>query len=190
MAGSVALKLLENSLGVRIIAFTEELGDLKADVSSLSFEEITTNRYANEVRCPVQGTAEKMKELIVRERDLEILWEELSNATSSTFLLVWGNQSFRRFESEMARSIFSIPAVKGIEFGSGFPGSKRKGSQNNDIYSKSSDGKIITKTNNSGGVLGGLSTGMPIVFRVAFKPASSIASTQRTLDFSTMEERS
>ena len=189
MAGSVALKLLENSLGVRIIAFTEELGGIKADVSNLSFEEITKNRYANEVRCPVNATAEKMKELIVRERGSGDSLGGIVQCNIVNVPVGLGEPVFSSIESEMARSIFSIPAVKGIEFGSGFSGSKRKGSQNNDVYSKSSDGKIITKTNNSGGVLGGLSTGMPIVFRVAFKPASSIASTQRTLDFSTMEEK-
>ena len=189
MAGSIALKLLENSLGVRIIAFTEELGGIKADVSNLSFEEIAKNRYTNEVRCPDQLIAEKMKELIVRERGSGDSLGGIVECNIVNVPVGLGEPIFSSIESEMARSIFSIPAVKGIEFGSGFSGSKKKGTVNNDVYSKSSDGKIITKTNNSGGVLGGLSTGMPIVFRVAFKPASSIASPQQTLDFSTMEEK-
>ncbi|HXQ93050.1 MAG TPA: chorismate synthase [Nitrososphaerales archaeon] len=189
MAGSVALKLLENSLGVRIIAFTQELGGLKADVSNLSFEEIRETRYLNEVRCPEGVTAEKMKALVVRERGSGDSLGGIVQCNIVNVPVGLGEPVFSSIESELSRAIFSIPAVKGIEFGSGFSGSKRKGSENNDIYSKSADGKIITKTNNSGGVLGGLSTGMPIVFRVAFKPASSIALPQRTLDFSTMEEK-
>ena len=77
--------------------------------------------------------------------------------------------------------MFSIPAVKGIEFGSGFTGSEKFGSENNDAYTYK-NGKVITTSNNSGGILGGISNGMPIIFRVAFKPASSIAKIQSSVD--------
>ena len=84
----------------------------------------------------------------------------------------------------MSKALFSIPAVKGVEFGSGFEGSKRRGSENNDAYYMDG-GKVSTTSNNSGGILGGLSNGMPIVIRAAFKPAASIAKDQETLDIST-----
>ena len=84
---------------------------------------------------------------------------------------------------------FSIPAVKGVEFGSGFHGSTLHGSENNDEF-LIKNGKIVTKTNNAGGILGGISTGMPIVLRVAFKPASSISKKQHTVDLKTKKPTS
>ena len=79
---------------------------------------------------------------------------------------------------------FAIPAAKGIEFGSGFAGSAWRGSRNNDALAMEG-GRVLSRTNNAGGILGGLSTGMPVVFRVAFKPASSIAKAQKTLNVRT-----
>ncbi len=94
-----------------------------------------------------------------------------------------GEPIFESIESELSKGLFSIPAVKGVEFGSGFSGSNLKGSQNNDIfYIEKSSGKILTRTNNSGGILGGITNGMPLKFRIAFKPAASISMTQKTID--------
>ncbi|MDA4111081.1 MAG: chorismate synthase [Thaumarchaeota archaeon] len=189
MAGSVALKLLGETLGIRIVAYTKELGGITADLSKLSSDEISENRYSNDVRCPDQKVAEKMKELIVRERGRGDSLGGIVECVTTNMPPGIGEPIFSSIEAELAKSIFSIPAVKGIEFGSGFSGSKLKGSENNDVFVKSPEGRVVTKTNNSGGILGGISIGMPIVFRVAFKPASSIASAQRTLDLSTMEEK-
>jgi chorismate synthase len=83
--------------------------------------------------------------------------------------------------------MFNIPAVKGVEFGAGFQAASLKGSENNDAY-VIRKGKVTFPTNNAGGVLGGLSTGMPIVLRVAFKPTSSIARRQKTVDIEKMED--
>jgi len=95
-----------------------------------------------------------------------------------------GEPIFGSLESDLSKALFSIPAVKGVEFGSGFHGSTLHGSQNNDEYIVK-NGKIVTRTNNAGGILGGLSTGMPLVLRVAFKPASSISKKQQTVDIKT-----
>ena len=92
-----------------------------------------------------------------------------------------GEPIFGSLESDISKAIFSIPAVKGIEFGSGFAGSEKFGSENNDAYVMKG-GKVSTKTNNSGGILGGISNGMPITIRVAFKPASSISQIQQSVD--------
>jgi len=83
--------------------------------------------------------------------------------------------------------MFNIPAVKGVEFGAGFRSASLRGSENNDEYAIR-EGKIVTLSNNSGGVLGGISTGMPIIVRVAFKPTPSILKKQRTVDLMRMEE--
>ena len=97
-----------------------------------------------------------------------------------------GEPIFSSLESDISKALFSIPAVKAVEFGSGFAGSRRKGSQNNDAYYLRDD-KVMTRTNNSGGILGGLSNGMPLVVRAAFKPAASIAKDQQTLDVSSRD---
>ena len=97
-----------------------------------------------------------------------------------------GEPIFGALESDLSRALFSIPAVKGVEFGSGFHGSSVRGSENNDPYTVK-DGKVVTTSNNAGGILGGLSNGMPLLLRVAFKPASSIAKTQSTVDLESMQ---
>lgn len=188
MAGAVALRLLKSSLRMKFVAYTDELGGINADVSGLSVEELENLRYSNEVRCPDRRAAERMKELVIRERGSGDSLGGIVKCSIFNAPVGLGEPVFSSLESELSKAIFSIPAVKGIEFGSGFRGSRRKGSENNDPYTKSPDGRIVTRTNNSGGILGGLSTGMPMVFRVAFKPASSIATPQRTLDVSTMDE--
>jgi chorismate synthase len=100
-----------------------------------------------------------------------------------------GDPIFSSLESDLAKALYSIPSVKGVEFGSGFAGSESFGSKNNDLYTIKK-GKIVTKTNNSGGILGGLSNGMPVVLRVAFKPVSSISKKQSTIDIKTKKPTS
>jgi chorismate synthase len=188
MAGAVALKLLKDQLGMKIVAYTDELGGVKADISGLSQEQLEKNRYSNEVRCPDLSAADKMKTLVVRERGEGDSLGGVVKCSVFNSPVGLGEPIFSSIESDLSRAIFSIPAVKGIEFGSGFLGSSLKGTENNDVYVRSDEGKVVTKTNHSGGILGGLSNGMPIVFRVAFKPASSIAASQRTLNLSDMQE--
>ena len=91
-----------------------------------------------------------------------------------------GDPMFDCIESKLAQIIYGIPAVKGLEFGSGFAGSNLRGSQNNDPYTIK-NGNVTTLTNNAGGILGGISTGMPVVFRVAIKPTPSIAKEQQSV---------
>jgi chorismate synthase len=96
---------------------------------------------------------------------------------------------FDGIEGKLAQIIYGVPAVKGLEFGSGFAGSTLRGSQNNDPYTIS-DSAVKTVTNNAGGILGGITTGMPVVFRAAIKPTSSIAKQQQSVSLSKMEEQS
>lgn len=98
-----------------------------------------------------------------------------------------GDPMFDGMENRLAGVLFGIPAVKGVEFGAGFAAAGLMGSQNNDPFAVA-DGRVVTQTNNCGGILGGITTGMPITFRVAFKPTPSIAKEQRTVDLRTMEE--
>ena len=98
-----------------------------------------------------------------------------------------GDPMFGGMENRIASAVFGIPAVKGVEFGAGFGASELRGSENNDAFAVE-DGSIVTETNRCGGILGGITTGMPIVFRAAFKPTPSIARAQRSVDLQTMTQ--
>jgi chorismate synthase len=94
---------------------------------------------------------------------------------------------FDALDADIAKILLAVPAVKGVEFGAGFKAAELRGSENNDAYLMKG-GKVVTLTNNAGGVLGGLASGMPIIVRVAVKPTSSIAKEQRTVDLRSMED--
>ena len=97
-----------------------------------------------------------------------------------------GEPMFGGLENLIARTVFAIPAVKGVEFGAGFAAARLRGSENNDPF-RVQNGHIVTETNNCGGILGGISTGMPVVFRAAFKPTPSISREQASVSLSRME---
>ncbi|MBI4258010.1 MAG: chorismate synthase, partial [Thaumarchaeota archaeon] len=100
-----------------------------------------------------------------------------------------GEPVFASIDSDLSKALFAVPAVKGVEFGLGFESARRYGSENNDVF-KVVDGKIVTETNNSGGILGGITSGMPLVIKIAFKPPSSIAKSQATVSMKTLEQTS
>ncbi|MBQ8910222.1 MAG: chorismate synthase [Oscillospiraceae bacterium] len=100
-----------------------------------------------------------------------------------------GGPLFGGMEGKIAQAVYGIPAVKGIDFGSGFSGSFLRGSENNDEYAVQ-DGKIVTKTNHAGGILGGITTGMPLVFQAAIKPTPSILKEQGSISLTAMENKS
>jgi chorismate synthase len=186
MAGAVAGKLLKKTLGIETWAYTTEIGTVKA--GTVTPANIAT-RYGNDVRCPDPAAAEKMKEAILQARKDGDSLGGVIECTTSNLPVGLGEPIFASLESDLSKALFSIPAVKAVEFGSGFAGSRRRGSENNDVYMLK-NGKVVTKTNNAGGILGGLSNGMPLVIRVGFKPAASIAKTQETLDISNKSQAS
>ena len=98
-----------------------------------------------------------------------------------------GSPIFDGLENSIAQLIFGIPAVKGLEFGAGFDSAKLTGSENNDEFYVNDNGHVVTRTNNHGGILGGISSGMPITLRVAIKPTPSISKPQETVDYSAMK---
>ena len=98
-----------------------------------------------------------------------------------------GEPMFDGVESRLASALFGIPAIKGVEFGAGFAAAARRGSENNDPFA-AENGEIVTRTNHAGGLLGGITTGMPLVLRVAFKPTPSIGQVQKTVSLSAMED--
>jgi chorismate synthase len=184
MGGAVAQKLLRSTLNVETAAYTTEIGGIRAD--NISNSDIS-RRYENEVRCPDEVAAAKMKEAILQARKDGDSLGGIVECITTGLPVGLGEPIFSSLESDISKALFSIPAVKGVEFGSGFEGSTRRGSENNDAYYRSED-KVLTRTNNSGGILGGLSNGMPLVVRAAFKPAASIGKDQQTLDISSGDQ--
>jgi chorismate synthase len=185
MAGAIAKKLLYHTLGIETIAYTVQIGQIRAN--DIDLEDARKNRYTNDIRCPDLDAARQMREVILQTRKEGDSLGGVIECICTGIPVGLGEPIFSSLEADISRAVFSIPAVKAIEFGSGFLGSEKKGSENNDLFTLK-NGKIVTKTNNAGGILGGLSNGMPIRMRIGFKPASSISLTQRTLDISTLSE--
>jgi chorismate synthase len=182
MGGAIARKLLKVTLGVETNSYTTKIG--KISMSEKFDQKMKNQIYQNEVRCPNQKTAEKMRTAILSARKSGDSLGGVIESITTGVPVGLGEPIFSSLESDIAKAIYSIPSVKGVEFGSGFAGSELFGSQNNDPYI-TKNGKVSTKTNNAGGILGGLSNGMPITMKVAFKPASSIAKKQSTIDIKT-----
>jgi chorismate synthase len=183
MAGAVARKVLRD-MGIEILAHTIQIGNIKDEISCL--EDIRSRVYHNPLRCANENAGQKMLELI---REVEQKGDSIGGIIEGLALNVpagLGEPCFDTLEGELAKALFAIPAVKGVDFGSGFTAAGKRGSENNDPFVMH-DGKVFTKTNNAGGVLGGISSGMPLVVRVAVKPTPSISQKQPTVDLQSMQ---
>jgi chorismate synthase len=185
MAGAIAKKLLGLS-GVEVLAYTIEIGNVKLR-KNLAIEEIRRNTYKTAVRCPDMESAKEMEEAILKTKNEGDSLGGIVECTALNVPVGIGEPLFDSLDADIAKILFNVPAVKGVEFGAGFKAARMRGSENNDPYAIW-DGKIVTLTNNAGGVLGGLSFGMPIVVRAAIKPTPSISKEQKTVDLSKMEE--
>ena len=159
MGGAIARKLLKVTLGVETNAYTCKIG--KIGMKNQATQQMLKSIYTNEVRCPEKSIAGKMKKSILDARKKGDSLGGVIESVTNNIPIGLGEPIFSSLESELSRAIYSIPAVKGVEFGSGFSGSEKHGSQNNDSYTFRR-GKVVTKTNNAGGILGGISNGMPI----------------------------
>jgi chorismate synthase len=185
MAGSVAKKLL-SMFDVEVLAYTKVIGNVKMD-KPLSLAEIRDNRYETAVRCPDIECAKAMEQAIMKARKEGDSLGGLIDCLALNVPAGVGEPLFDALDADLAKILLAIPAVKGVEFGAGFKGTELKGSENNDAY-RVHEGKVVTLTNNAGGILGGLSSGMPIVMRVAVKPTPSIAKEQLTVNLRSMED--
>ena len=184
MGGAVARKLLSEALGVRTHSYTHSIGRVSMRGRYGGDPDRT---YSNDVRCPDAGAARLMRSAIVEARRAGDSLGGVVESVTTGLPVGVGEPVFASLESELSRALFSIPSVKGVEFGSGFAGARRRGSQNNDGYAYRG-GRVVTRTNNAGGILGGISNGMPVTARIAFKPVSSIASPQKTVNLETGAE--
>jgi len=183
MAGAVAKKLLGLN-NIEVLAHAVQIGDIKAE--PMRFEEIRENVANNPLRCADLQAAAEMTRLIAQAKEENDSIGGLVEGIALNVPVGLGEPVFDTFEGELAKALFAIPAVKGVEFGAGFDTVRKRGSENNDPFTIR-DGSIVTVTNNAGGILGGISNGMPIVVRVAVKPTPSISRSQDTVDMKSME---
>jgi chorismate synthase len=185
IGGAVAQAVLR-PLNLRVAAFCAAIGPHRAEVpASLELGTLVSRRDANEVGCPDATVARAMAREISAARRAGDSVGGVVEARCVGVPVGLGEPFFDSLESVLAHLALSIPGAKGVEFGDGFRASQLHGSENNDPYAIV-DGHIRTRTNHAGGILGGLATGMPIVFRVAFKPTPSIAREQESVDLETL----
>lgn len=179
-AGAIAKKLLKK-YGIEIVAYVGEISGIKA--TKINYAEI----YKNNVRCPDKNAAKKMEKEILKAKNEGDSVGGICEVMALNVPAGLGKPIYNKLESDLGSAILGINAVKGIEFGSGFELARMKGSQSNDEFIVKNR-KIATKTNHHGGILGGISTGMPIVMRAVVKPASSILKKQKTINYKTMKQ--
>jgi chorismate synthase len=172
-AGAIAKKLLARAK-IRIIAYTRQIGPHIA--KTLDYKEIENNI----VRCPDKKIAEKMIDHVLNARKRGDSVGGVIEVVAQGVPAGLGEPVFDRLDADLAKAIMSLPAVKGVEFGSGFAAALMTGSQNNDPFYMQGK-RVRTRTNHAGGILGGISTGEDIVLRFVVKPTSSILREQETV---------
>lgn len=177
-AGAVA-KMLLATLGVQVNAWVSQVGEIVLEKPYSELDLSLTE--SNPVRCPDPETAVRMEALIREVRKDGDTIGGVVNAVATGVPAGWGEPVFDRLHADLGKAILSINACKGFEYGSGFAGAGMRGSAHNDAFVQQ-DGRIVTATNHSGGIQGGISNGMDIYFRAAFKPVATIVPAQKSVD--------
>ncbi|VBB43383.1 Chorismate synthase [uncultured Paludibacter sp.] len=177
-AGAIA-KLALKQLGVEITAYTSQVGHIAVENS---YENLDLSLIENNIiRCPEQNTAEKMIAYIDELRQDGNSIGGIISCVAKGVPVGWGEPVFDKLQARLANAMMNINAVHGFDYGRGFEGVHLTGAQMNDAFVKENE-KVTTKTNNSGGIQGGISNGEDIYFRVLFKPVATISKKQETLD--------
>jgi chorismate synthase len=178
-AGAIAKKILGQQ-GIRIVGYVKQIGEIVATIAhpaSVTLDDVE----ANPVRCPDAKAAERMQALIEEVRkDLDSIGGVAEFAATGVPPGL-GEPVFDKLKADLAKGIMSLPAVTAFEYGAGFAVAAARGSANNDAFVPGEAGKIATETNRHGGMLGGISSGAPIVCRAAVKPTSSLPRAQKTV---------
>ena len=181
-AGAIAEKYLRETCGVEIVAYVSSVGPI--DAPSFDPETLTrTEVDRTPVRCPDPDTAARMEKEILATADEKDSLGGIITCICRNIPVGLGEPVFHKLEALLGQAMLSIPAVKGFDLGSGFAGTRLKGSQHNDAFILKGE-RLGTVKNHSGGVQGGISNGETILFRVAFKPTATIGRPQDTVDFS------
>lgn len=188
MAGAIAKQILRR-FKISILAYTKSIGNIEDnhDYSTIKLESLIQSGVKTPLGALDMEVSRKM------EKEIEIAKQDNDSVGGTIRCIInnippgIGGPIFNSLESNISRAIFSIPAIKGIEFGAGFQASRMKGSEHNDPWTIK-NGKITTTKNDSGGIIGGISTGMPIIFTLAVKPTPSIGIVQKTVNIKSMKE--
>lgn len=180
-AGAIAEKVLRLKFGTEIVAWVSSVGELDSHVDTEKVSRETVD--ANMVRCPDAEAARRMEEAIVGAKEAGDSLGGVVTCVCRNVPAGWGEPVFDKLEAKLAQAMMSLPATKAFEVGSGFSGTRMRGSAHNDPFVQKA-GMLGTATNYSGGIQGGISNGEPVVFRVAFKPPATISKAQPTADFS------
>ena len=178
VAGAIAKQILSKA-GVTINAFVSRVGEITLDKTYQQLDLSKTED--NIVRCPDAETAEKMIARIEAAAKNGDTVGGVITGVAEGVPAGWGEPVFNKLHADLGGAMLGINAVKGFEYGSGFEGTKQSGSQHNDVFIRSEKG-VRTKTNNSGGIQGGISNGEDIYFNVAFKPIATLLKEQKTVD--------
>jgi len=202
-AGVVAKKILDQACGARVLGYVLQVGDIRASIPSpaaVTFEQVErlADGSANIVRCPDHDAARRMVDLIDAVRKEQDSIGGIAEVVATGIPAGLGEPVFDKLKADLAKALLSLPAVTAFEYGAGFAVATARGSQNNDIFEAGGDeagaakggnaeagaaqgSAVRTRTNRHGGMLGGISSGMPIVLRAAVKPTSSLPIEQETV---------
>ena len=188
-AGAIAKKLIAQEFGGVVVGYVSQVGAIRARIPNpelVTLQQVETlpDGSPNFVRCPDYDAAPKMVELIEEvRRDTDSIGG-VSEIVATNVPAGLGEPVFDKLKADLAKALFSLPAVLGVKYGIGFACAEMRGSQNNDVFvaeASKSGTRILTSSNRHGGMLGGISSGMPIVLRAAIKPTSSLAREQPTV---------
>lgn len=178
-AGAIA-KLILKKLGVEVFAYVTQIGSMALEKT---YKELDLSKIDdNAVRCPDPEMAQKMFDYIDETRKKGDSIGGIITGVLTGVPAGWGEPVFDKLHAELGKAMLSINAVKGFEYGSGFEGVKLYGSEHNDEFDLDETGKVITTTNHSGGVQGGISNGEDVYFNVAFKPTATIMKDQNSVN--------
>jgi len=180
-AGAIAEKILREEWGVEIVAWVSSVGAEEAvnvDVDSVNRDQVDRNLS----RCPDKPSAARMEALVREVLEAKDSVGGVVSCVCRNLPAGWGEPVFDKLDAMLAQAMLSLPATKGFEIGSGFAGTRLRGSQHNDPFVQKGK-RLGTLTNYAGGTLGGISSGEPVLFRVAFKPVATIGQSQQTVDF-------
>lgn len=180
VVGGAFAKLALRQFGISIQAYTQQVGDIVLPGSYLDYD--LARAEENAVRCPDEVVAEKMSQLIMQVKAEGDTVGGVIACVIKGCPAGLGEPVFDKLHARLGAAMLSINAVKGFEYGLGFAGASGRGSEQNDIFEPDGKGGITTRTNNSGGIQGGISNGEDIYFRVAFKPVATLLREQKTVD--------
>lgn len=185
-AGAVAKKLIAEAFGGKVVGYVSQVGSIVAEVAdpaSVTLEQVEKlpDGSPNIVRCPDAARAAEMVTLIEDLRKAQDSVGGVSELVATGVPPGLGEPVFDKLKADLAKALFSLPAVVGVEYGAGFRVAAMRGSEHNDLFTQAPGGPVQTKTNRHGGMLGGISSGMPIVVRAAVKPTSSLPLEQETV---------